>query len=184
MDFLQHQKFEWREGVSAEGVFGRRPPPRPDYSMKGRTVSSILREVEDWHKQLGREPHQPSLSWRRSPFKDFRLVEGSEALGDIRAWTISELLTSRDLFLEGQAMRHCVATYTGRCARQRTSIWSMQVENRRGRQRVLTIEVDLAKRTICQARRKCNRPPQTGERRVVERWAAQEGLKVAESMRP
>ena len=183
VDFLQHQKFEWREGVSAEGVFGKQPPPRPGYSMKGRTVSSILRQVEDWHKQLGREPHRPSLSWRHSPFKDYRLVEGSEALGDMRVWTISELLTGRELFLEGQAMRHCVATYAERCAKRRTSIWSMQVENQRGRHRVLTIEVDLAKRTICQARRKCNRLPKAGEREVMERWAAQEGLTFAESMR-
>jgi len=28
-------------------------------------------------------------------------------------------------------MRHCVATYAQLCARQRTSIWSMQVENQR-----------------------------------------------------
>jgi hypothetical protein len=183
VDFLQHHKFEWGEGVSAEGVFGKLPPSRPDYTMKGRTVASILRQVEEWHKQLGREPHQPSLSWRHSPFRDFRLVEGSEALGDMRVWTISELLTGRALFLEGQAMRHCVATYAERCAKRRTSIWSMQVENERGRRRVLTIEVDLPKRTICQARRKCNRLPQVVEREVMERWAAQEGLKVAESMR-
>ena len=139
MDYLQHQKFEWREGVSQEGVFGKQSPPRPGYSMKGRTVSSMLRQVKEWHKQLSQEPHQPSLSWRHSLFKDFRLVEGSEALGDMRAWTITELLTGRALFLEGQAMRHCVATYAERCAKRRTSIWSMQVENERGRHRVLTI---------------------------------------------
>ena len=80
-------------------------------------------------------------------------------------------------------MRHCVGTYAERCAKKRTSIWSMQVENQRGRRRVLTIEVDLPKRTICQARRKCNRLPKAGEREVMERWAAQEGLKFAESMR-
>jgi hypothetical protein len=182
VDFLQHQKFEWKEGVSPEGVFGKQPPPRPDYSMKGRTVASVLRQVEEWHQQLGQETSEPSLSWRRSPFKEFRLVEGSEALGNVRVWTITELLTSRALFLEGQAMRHCVATYAECCARRQASIWSMQVENQRGRHRVLTIEVDVPKRTVCQARRKCNRLPQTAEREVVRRWAAQEGLKVAESV--
>jgi hypothetical protein len=183
VDFLQHQKFEWKEGVSQEGVFGKLPPPRPDYTMKGRTVASILRQVEEWHKELGQDTHQPSLSWRHSPFKDFQLIEGSEALGNMRVWTITELLTSRALFLEGQAMKHCVATYAERCARRQTSIWSMQVENQRGRHRVLTIEVDLSKRTVCQVRRKCNRLPQAEERQVMERWTAQEGLKVVESLR-
>ena len=123
------------------------------------------------------------MSWRHSPFKDFRQVEGSAALGNMRVWTITELLTSRALVVEGRAMRHCVATYGECCARRQTSIWSMQVENQRGRHRVLTIEVDLLNRTLCQARRKCNRLPQTVEREVMGRWAAQEGLKVAESAR-
>src|SRR5262249_47927660 len=113
-----------------------------------RTVPSVLRQVEEWHKQLGQDTNQPSLTWRHSPFKDFQLIEGCEALGNMRRWTITEILTSRALFLEGQAMRHCVATYQERCVRRQVSIWSMQIETQRGQYRVLTIEVDLAKRTI------------------------------------
>jgi len=183
VDFLQHQRFEWREGVSTEGVYGRLPPPRPVYSVKGRTAASILRQVEEWHKQLGKDTVQSCFSWRRSPFKDFRLVEGSEEKGNMRVWTITELLTSRALFLEGQAMRHCVATYTERCFRQQTSIWSMQVENQRGRHRVLTIEVELPKREVRQARGKCNRLPHAAEWEFMERWARERGLKVSEAIR-
>jgi len=183
VDFLQHQRFEWNKFVSQDGVFGKQPPPHPDYAMKGRTVVSILRQVEEWHKQLGQDRNQPSRSWRHSPIRDFRLVEGSETLGNMRVWTITELLTNRELILEGQAMRHCVATYTERCVRRQASIWSMQVENQRGRHRVLTIEVDMPRRMICQARKKYNRLPQENEREVVERWAALEGLKVGESIR-
>jgi hypothetical protein len=76
VDFLQHQRFEWKEGVSPDGVFGKRPPPQPDYTMKGRTVASILRQVEEWHKELGRETNQPLITWRRAPFNDFRLIQG------------------------------------------------------------------------------------------------------------
>src|SRR5262249_6285313 len=95
VDFLQHQRFVWNEGVSPDGVFGKQPPPRPDYSMKGRTVASILRQVEEWHKELGRETNQPSITWRHAPFKDFSLVQGEEALGNMRVWTITEILSSR-----------------------------------------------------------------------------------------
>jgi hypothetical protein len=182
VDFLQHQKFTWKEGVSPDGVFAKRPPPRPDYTMKGRTVASVLRQVEEWHRQLGQETSEPSRSWRRSPFKDFRLVEGSEALGNVRVWTISELLTTGELLVEGRALRHCVATYAERCLRRQTSIWSLQVESQRGRYRVLTIAVDLPRRTVCEVRGKCNRLPREAERALVGRWAAHEGLKVAESV--
>ncbi len=181
VDFLQHQKFERKEGVSQHGVFSKLPPPHPDYSIKGRTIASILRQVEEWHKQLGQDVSQPSLSWRHSPIKDFRLVEGSEMLGNMRVWTITELLASYALILEGQAMRNCVATYSERCVRRQTSIWSMQIESQHGRHRVLTIEVDMPKRTVCQARRKCNRLPQPAQQEVVERWAAIERLRVAET---
>jgi hypothetical protein len=183
VDFLQYQRFEWKEGVSADGVFGKQPPPRPDYTMKGRTVASILRQVEEWHKELGRETNQPSISWRHAPINEFRLVQGEEGLGNMRMWTITEILTSRALFLEGQAMRHCVATYKARCIQRQVSIWSVQVETQRGRQRALTIEVDIPKRTICQVRGKCNRLPSANERAIVERWAAVEGLRVAEAAR-
>lgn len=182
VDFLQHQRFEWQEAVSPEGVLGKQPPPRPDYTMKGRTVASILRQVAEWHRQLGQDTNHPSRAWRHSPFNDFRLVEGSAALGNMRVWTITELLTSRALLHEGQAMRHCVATWTEYCIRREASIWSMQVTNRQGQYRVLTIEVDMPTRTVCQVRGKCNRLPKVAEREVVQRWAAQEGLKVGENL--
>jgi PcfJ-like protein len=101
----------------------------------------------------------------------------------MRVWTITEILTSRALFLEGQAMRHCVATYKEHCVRRQVSIWSMQVETQRGRQRALTIEVDIPKRAICQVRGKCNRWPSANERAIVERWAAGEGLRVVDALR-
>jgi hypothetical protein len=179
VDFLQYQKFEWKEGVSPEGVFGKLPPSRPDYTMKGRTVASILRQLAAWYLELGREANQPSVSWRRAPFKEFRLIQGEERLGNLRLWIITELLTSRALFLEGRAMRHCVATYREDCVRRKVSIWSMQVETPRGRQRALTIEVDIPKRVVCQVRGKCNRLPGANERAIVERWAEVEGLRVA-----
>jgi hypothetical protein len=150
--------------------------------MKGRTVASIRRQVEEWHKELGRETNQPLVTWRHAPFNDFRLVQGEEALGNMRVWTITEILTSRALFLEGRAMRHCVATYKEGCVRRQVSIWSMQAETRRGRQRALTIEVDIPKRAVCQVRGKCNRLPSANERAIVDRWAEAEGLRFVHTV--
>jgi hypothetical protein len=180
VDFLQHQRFEWREGVTLAGVFGKIPPPQPQYTMKGRTVASILRQVEEWHKELGKEENRPTIMWRHSPIREFRFIEGSEELGNMRAWKISELLSTRALFLEGQAMRHCVAVYGDECVRRKVSIWSMQVETHQGQHRALTIEVDMPTRTIWQVRGKCNRMPSFCERAIVERWAAVEGLIIGE----
>src|SRR5262249_50061155 len=120
VDFLQAQKFTVTEGVSVDGVLGPQPPPQPGYTMKGRTVASVLRQVEEWHRLLGCDAYRPELSWRPSPFKEFKLIGGSEVLRNMRVWTIRELLTSRELFLEGRVMRHCVATYAVQCAKKLT----------------------------------------------------------------
>src|SRR5207237_573181 len=107
IDFLQHQRFETREVfVPGQGVV-RQGPPRPDYSMKGRTVASLWRQVEEWHRELGRDDRTPALVWGRSRIGEFRYVEATEHQENARCWTLRELLTSRELFLEGQALRHC-----------------------------------------------------------------------------
>jgi hypothetical protein len=182
VDFLQHQRFEWRDGVSSNGVFGKVPPPRPDFSVKGRTAASICRLVWEWHRQLGQESSQPTVVWLHSPIKDFQRVEGSEHEENMRCWTITELLNNRALFLEGQSMRHCAASYLDRCVRRQISIWSMEIENPKGRHRVLTVEVDLAKRLICQARKKMNQRPQEQEMEVLKLWAVDQGLRISDTL--
>jgi hypothetical protein len=178
VDFLQHQRFEWRDGVSLNGVFGKQPPPRPDFSMKGRTPISICRLVEEWHKELGERTEQPTIFWPRSQIGEFQYVEGCEEQGNMKLWTITEILTNKALVFEGRTMRYCVATYIKECVSRQSSIWSMQVENQRGRHRVMTIEVDLAKKEICQARRKLNQRPQDREIEVLRLWATEQSLRV------
>jgi hypothetical protein len=181
VDFLFAQRFDEREVFVPGAGMARQGPPRPDYTMKGRTVASLLRQVEEWHRELGREEGPAArLAWPRSRINELRHVEGNEQQENLRYWTIHELLDSRDLFLEGQALRHCVYIYAEDCARRQTSIWSLRVDTGQGPQRALTVEVDLARRTICQARGRANRLPRPAERAVLERWAAREGLRLAE----
>jgi hypothetical protein len=182
VDFLQHQRFEVREVfVPGRGVVPE-APPRPDYSLRGRTVASLLRQVEEWLKDEGRRRRGPVLVWARSRIGELDYVEGTARLAIARRWTLRELLTSHELFLEGEALDHCVATYAARCARRQTTIWSLQVDAGTGPHRALTVEVDPATRLLCQARGKANRPPRRGERAVLEHWAAREGLRIAERL--
>jgi hypothetical protein len=96
----------------------------------------------------------------------------------LRCWTIRELTSSEELRREGEAMRHCVASYAGACARRETSIWSMRFENDERRFRVMTIELDLATRTICQCRRRNNVSANEKAVGVMRLWAEREGLKL------
>lgn len=152
-------------------------PPQPHLSMKGRTPRALLRQSNEWLERSKLPKKIASLTWKASGIEGFCLVEpdGNEAR---RCWTIRELTTSAEVRREGEAMRHCVASYIGTCARRETSIWSMRFENHERRHRVMTIEVDLATRTICQARRRGNALPNLKIIDLMRRWAEQAGLEI------
>lgn len=78
-------------------------------------------------------------------------------------------------------MQHCVGSYANWCASGRGSIWSMRRGGTLHHQHVLTIEVDPTKRQIVTALGKRNaRPkPLSESRRIMEKWAHQEGLDIA-----
>jgi hypothetical protein len=161
-------------------------PPQPNLSMKGRTPRALLRQLAEWQARLRRLPRVGELRWRRSSIGEFCWVEPEgESQGSPpgeRRWTIRELLSSGELYREGVAMRHCVARYLSdfarACARRETSIWSLRLERAGRRHRVVTIEVELATRTVRQARRHGDAWPTDKQRRIVERWARQEGLTI------
>lgn len=192
VDFVQQQRFEVRDGVRPDGSFGPVPPPRPDFTLKGRTPAALLRLMAAWHEALGKHV-EPEVTWPPAPLKPFQRVErisrpprahdprGQAAPDEeVRVWTISELCSSRELVLDGRQMHHCVATYVRACRFRLSSIWSLQLETRNGRCRLLTIEVQLATRKIVQARRKYNGWPQAAELALMAEWAAREGLVVGE----
>lgn len=178
IDHIHYQRFVDEDVLVAPGVVERRGPPQPNFTMKGRSVESLLAQVSSWHQKLAKaQPEQPD--WHPSGIDGFEFMEGSEKNGTLRIWTIREILTSKALFSEGRAMKHCVGTYARSCARGTTSIWTLEAETNEGRAKLLTIEVRNAANLICQVRGKCNALPAEKHRGMLRRWAEQAGLTVA-----
>ena len=178
VDFLYHMRFAKREVIGAEGV-RLLDPPQPTFTMKGRSVRSIMRRVEQWHDELARMKSDVKLSWPRSPVNGVVYLDACRDRSGERAqriWSITELLCGATLTAEGRAMRHCVGIYSSACFKGRTSIWSMKRETEHRIQRVLTIQVDVHTRTICQARGKCNRAASRKALEFLGKWADREGL--------
>jgi hypothetical protein len=178
IDYIHRQRFAWHEVNGSAGVVERKPPPQAQFSMKGRTPASLLRQMTTWHQTLARV-QQPRAEWPASGIGPFELVEGSEKNGSLKIWTITELLSTKAIVAEGRAMKHCVASYAHSCATGACSIWALEVETLEGRTKVLTIEVESAARLICQARGKCNMLPGEKHRSILRRWAEQAGLQLA-----
>lgn len=179
IDYLHQQKFVERQVLIEPGRLETRPPLQPNLTMKGRDPETLLRHVANWHRQLAKQSHPSATRWPASGIGGFSFAEGGRESNNLQQWTITELLSGKELIAEGRAMHHCVATYAPSCQRGQTAIWSMTQSNREGLYRVLTIELRLASRQICQARGKYNASPTPKAKKMLERWAQQVGLTVA-----
>jgi hypothetical protein len=174
VEYLHHQKFEQRRVIIGEDTEVFIDAIQPDLCLKGWTVSSMLRRVEEWKAQRKEEAKRTVIRWQRSSAIDE--FQGSDDLG--RSWTIRELLNSDELAAEGKAMDHCVATYTDWCSKRLTTIWSVGVEGSTGRERVATVEVNPANREVVQAKARDNDDPDESALSILKTWAGQAGLKV------
>jgi hypothetical protein len=177
VDFIHANKFAGDEVLTVGGL-EIRDAPWPDFSIKGRTLKSILRLVLAWHANLAINKNGAWFSWKNSNIQGYRFLEKRpEEEGD-RDWTILELLDSCALQTEGRAMHHCVYSYADRCRRGETTIWSLRLRVKGHEKRIMTIEVDPHRRSIIQARAKCNRRPGGRSAEIVRQWAALAGLEL------
>ena len=174
VDFLQHHKFE-RQQVFLDGGETRwLSPPQPNLSMQKRSLRALLAQVAEWHHRLGKVKVDSSMRWTPSGIHPAGYARGKN---DNRViWRINELLSQKELAREGNALKHCVATYSRHCRDGNSSIWSMTSEDAGGKvRRRQTIEVSRHKR-IVQCRGRSNKPPTDQERQIVALWSKSESL--------
>jgi hypothetical protein len=176
IDYIYHQKFV--PSVPNELPDGPRLlPAQPNLSMKNRSVDATIKAMEEWHKQTGRARKGGDKYWEGSGISEFHYEEGEH---NKKVYTVSELLTAKELQEEGAAMCHCVGSYAHSCSTGRTSVWSIKQVNPDGSvNRLLTVEVDNASRSIRQARGKFNERPGFKANDIMNRWATAAGLTIS-----
>lgn len=183
VDYIWSQKFQERRVYVDIGVEEVVDPPQPNFSMNGRTPATLLRQVNDWHRELGRATSGGELQWGRSDIGEF-LYRIMRKQKKSKIWQIRELLSTDELFDEGRRMNHCVGSYGHSCFKGIKSIWTMESkEEDEKTQKLLTIEVLMENKRINQVRGKGNRLPTVGEMSVLNRWAAKEDLSIAAYVR-
>ena len=178
IDYIWHEKYEPRIFFIDRGVAREDPPAQPNFTMRGRTPDTLLRQVDAWHHRLGQEARGGQLQWVKSKIPDFRFVEGQSEHRNMKVWTIRELLNSKELSAEGRAQQHCVGSYTHSCFKGQTSIWTLDVQTSLEREKLVTIELHLRTKTIRQVRGLRNRLATRREMEVIRRWAIQENLQI------
>lgn len=165
IDFLYAQKFQITRREGNDGVILHYPPPKPDFTLQGRTPQSLMRLVDEWHVANQTNAQCPTI-WKPLPIANW-----AKSFGDI-IHRIAQITTYTELSEEGRDMHHCCRSYAPRCAEGKTSVWTYYFENTKGiRTRLLTIEVD-ENRKVVQVRGKCNAFPQSKQFSMIENWMA------------
>ncbi len=177
VDYLQNQRFEPTEVEVAPGNWRQEPPPQPGLSMRGRTVDTLLRQVDAWHKGLSRVRRLSGEAYARADFDGIALERSSR--GRSSRWTVRQLRSARELQIEGAELRHCVSSYHWSCARGYCTIWSLSRSgDGKSFERRQTIEVNKSG-TIVQCRGLANRDPSSEEWSVIKDWAREADLQIA-----
>lgn len=177
IDFLHAVRHETISISTADGIIVRQPPC-PNFSLRGRTLKSVTRLMEQWHRNVGWG--EEGLSWEGSNIRPLvQVMPNADPTAPHTVWELTELISSRQLRAEGTALQHCVASYTYECWKGRSRIWSLRRRKGLSYKSVVTVEVNPANRTIIQARAFRNRQVSGQPLSILRLWAAKEGLHLA-----
>jgi len=146
------------------------------FTMKGRSVLAMLRNVREWHHDLANARDVKNIDFGLSGIKSgtwYTKKPRTEGEGK-HQWTFHEVLSSRELLAEGRAMKHCVYSYTSSIMQGSCSIWSLRCDG----DRMLTIEVRSPANIIAQAKGKYNRSSTAQEMVVIKEWARKNNLDI------
>jgi hypothetical protein len=177
VDFLQAIRHERTTVETIDGPL-LREPPQPTFSLRGRSLASVIRLMDEWHRGLGLR--SDGYSWPGSRQRPLFVEEpAAEPARSSRWWEVVELTTSEQLRVEGAALQHCVASYAGSCWGGASRIWSMRVRGERTVRSLLTIQVDPRRNAIVQARGFRNRPAGGKALEVLRAWAERERLRLS-----
>lgn len=173
LDYIHNQKYVGYR-LNEQGMM---VPRQPNFCMKGRDPESLLKQVELWHKQTGKES-------RGNNFPEWAACgrKGLWHKSNDTLHTVREICTQKELVEEGRKMHHCVGSYAGSCARGEISIWSYEVMDDTGTTKRLTLEVSNRDACIRQARGKYNAMATAGDMHFVKLWAREAGIGISKYM--
>ena len=93
VDYIHYQKFVPQQLPGPNGQFIEGPPAQPNFSMKGRSITKLLRLVDEWHGDLNADDYAlgEEDAWEASGFRGFEWEEEDTFSGERVRWSIREL---------------------------------------------------------------------------------------------
>lgn len=148
------------------------------FTFKGRTLDSVIKLTDDWHRSFRTNALGEYRSWPQS-------IEPWEHRKSRIAVRAIELTNNRALSDEGQKLRHCVYGYASGCAEGRSEIVSFrwfavasETETPTVEVERITVEVSMQRRAVVQISGKLNRRATDEEMAIVRLWAGEKGFTI------
>jgi hypothetical protein len=143
-----------------------------NYTLKGRTLRSLMRQSTEWHKSVLLT--KGSKSWNPCGFYGYKAERKEQVI------KMEELTGSKLLADEGRTMKHCVGSYVHYCVAGKTAIFSLRKYSMGLlTDRLATIEVNLSLRRIVQAKARMNKKISDEARKHLNEWANKNELSVS-----
>ncbi len=143
-----------------------------NYSLKGRTLQSLLRQSDEWHRRS--ILIKGVKTWSACGLKGYKLERKEEMI------LMEELTGSKLLSDEGRRMKHCVASYVHYCVAGRTAIFSLRRYSMGiFTETLATIEVNLAAKRVVQAKARMNARISDESMKHLTRWAGENELTLS-----
>lgn len=140
--------------------------------LKRKKVTNLLADVRDWHRHIN---EQKILKDSRKNLPD-KGIEDHTIEYDGSTFEIMQIKKVLDLYYEGQTLNHCVYTYKNSCFSGRSVIFSLRlIEDEELKTPLITIEI--RGKQIVQTRGNYNRLPTETEKKIIQLWAKEKGLK-------
>ena len=175
-DFIMSEIANYKESA------GKTTP----FSCSNRTMSSVTSLANEWHAQVQRGVvaisglqadtyRQKTHSWKKALISNFTFEN------DDFIWTITQLCSVNALINEGRSMKHCVASYAGRCSTGASAIFHVSGYKKQDKSHAVsnaTVEVNPNECSIRQIRGKCNAAVDLTTLNIIKRWAQTNNLKM------
>ena len=149
-------------------VFSR----RIKINLKKKSIKNLLKDIRKWHKELNLLKIK-SIPLPKSQINSFEVVSENQT------YLIKQLTNSRQLYLEGYELKHCVYTYVRKCLYYDCQIFSLRIVDKQFETPLITIEVN--NKSIVQIRGRYNRYATESELRLINDWAKKENLHLKEA---
>ena len=160
IDYLEYQRYGANEIL--------------DYTLKGRTLNSLIRVVDQWHFEAAfyHTKEDLEVTWISLGIPDYKKTNPENIL------RITEITSGKRLLKESEEMKHCVFSYLGMCRTGKTHIFSLTEETlsigKTIEKPLVTIEVK--ERKLVQAYGKGNSFPASDLVVLISEWCDKNGI--------